>query len=102
MRILIPLLGAAVAVAGLDKLAGQRGYTRLFHHLGWSDNAMRAVAGAEAAGGALMIPPATRRMGGALVAVASAVVLASELRHGDGKLAASRGLVLLAGLLALR
>ena len=43
----------------------------------------------------------TRRLGGALVAAASACVLYSELRHGDSKLATSRALVLLAALSAL-
>ncbi len=101
MRILMPILGAAIAVAGIDKLAGQRGYTRLFHHLGWSDNAKRAVAGAETLGGALMVLPATRRLGGAAVAAVSTLMLVSEVRHDDVRLVAPRGLVLLAGLVAL-
>ncbi len=55
----------------------------------------------EAVGGVLMMPAATRRVGGVLVASASAVMLASEVQHGDARLAAPRGLVLLAGLAAL-
>ena len=101
MRILMPILGGAIALAGGDKLAGDRGYKRLFDHLGWSDDAMRAVAATEAAGGALMIAPATRRLGGAMVATVSTVMLVSEIRHGDARLAAPRGLVLLASLVAL-
>ena len=92
---LFPMVGAAVAYAGGDKLAGGRGYERMFRHLGWSQGDMQAVAAAEVAGGLLMVPRATRHLGGALVAAASATVLLSELRHNDGKLAASRGLVLL-------
>ena len=101
MRYLMPLLGAAIALAGGDKLAKDRGYTRMFHHLGWSDGAMRAAAGAETVGGVLMVPAATRRLGGGMVVAVSALVLASELRHGDARLAAPRALVLLAGLAAL-
>ena len=48
-----------------------------------------------------MIPRATRRLGGAVVAAASAAVLNSELRDGDTKLAGARALVLLAGLSAM-
>ena len=90
-----PMFGAAVAYAGGDKLAGARSYDRMFRHLGWSQGDMQAVAAAEVAGGLLMLPRATRHLGGALVAAASASVLISELRHNDGKLAAPRGLVLL-------
>ncbi len=92
---LFPIFGAAVAYAGGDKLAGARGYERMFRHLGWSQGDMQAVAAAEVAGGLLMLPRATRHLGGALVAAASASVLVSEMKHNDGKLAASRGLVLL-------
>jgi hypothetical protein len=96
-----PVAGAAVAVAGADKLIGNRAYSGMFRHLGWSDGEMRAAAAAEVAGGLLMVPRATRRIGGVLVAAVSAIVLASELRRGDGRLAASRGLVLLAGFFAV-
>ena len=100
MSIIYPALGAAIALAGGDKLSGVRSYRRLFRSLGWSQDDMRMVAAVEVAGGLLMAPRATRRLGGALVAAASGVVLNSELRRGDGKLAATRALVLLAGLSA--
>ena len=101
MASLFPVLGTAVAVAGADKLVGNRGYAGMFRHLGWSDEQMRAAAIAETVGGALMVPRSTRRLGGALVAAVSAIVLLSELERGDTKLAASRGLVLLSGLSAM-
>jgi hypothetical protein len=92
-------LGGAIATAGVEKLARERGYVRLFKHLGWSKTAMRAVASAEVVGGVLMVPRATRRIGGAIVAAASAAVLVAEVRHGDA-LAAPRALVMLAGVYA--
>ena len=101
MSYVFPIAGAAVALAGGDKLAGQRGYDRMFRHLGWSRTAVLVAASAEAAGGLLMIAPGTRRLGGAVVAGVSALLLGSEVRHGDPKLAVPRGMVLLAGLLAL-
>ena len=101
MSYLFPALGAAVALAGIDKLVGQRGYARMFGHLGWSDDQMRAAAVAEVMGGLLMVPSATRRLGGAMVTAASLAVLSSELRHGDAKLAAPRCLVMLAAVAAV-
>ena len=101
MTILYPVAGAAVALAGVDKLAGNRGYAGMFEDLGWSEDQMQAAATAEVIGGALMVPRATRRLGGAIVAAVSLVVLAAELRRGDAKLAAPRALVLGAGLAAL-
>ncbi len=101
MSMLYPSVGAAVAIAGGDKLAGNRAYRNLFRHLGWSRGDMKLAASAELLGGLLMTTRPTRRVGGALVAAASACVLYSELRHGDSKLATSRGLVLLAALSAL-
>ncbi len=101
MAYVFPAIGAAVALAGTDKLAGNRAYAGMFRHLGWSKNEMNAAAAAEVAGGLLMAQRSTRRIGGAMVAASSAAVLTSELRHSDGKLAVARGLVLLAGLLAL-
>ena len=98
MAILYPVAGAAVAVAGADKLMGNRGYAGMFDHLGWSDDEMQAAAAAEVIGGALMIPKATRRIGGAIVAAVSLVVLAAEMRRGDAKLAVPRAMVLAAGL----
>jgi hypothetical protein len=100
-RYVYPTLGAAVAVAGADKLGGLRSYRRLFRHLGWSRGQMQSLAAAEAVGGLLMALRPTRRIGGALVAGSSAAVLASEVGHRDSGLAALRGLVLIAGLAAL-
>ena len=101
MSYLFPALGAAVALAGFDKLAGERGYRRMFGHLDWSPDQARAAAVAECAGGLLMMPRATRRLGGAAVAAASLALLASEIRHRDPKLAVPRGLVLAAALAAV-
>ena len=98
---LYPAIGAAVALAGGDKLAGNRAYSGMFRHLGWSEGDMRAVATAELIGGLLMGPRITRRFGAGLVAAASGAILASELKHDDAKLATSRGLVLLAALAAI-
>lgn len=101
MSTLYPALGAAIAVAGGDKLAGEDSYRRMFRGLGWSRADMQLLAAVEVVGGALMVPRFTRRLGGALVAAASATVLGSELQQSDAKLAAPRALVLLAGLAAL-
>ncbi len=101
MSYVFPALCAVVALAGSDKLAGMRGYDGMFDHLGWSRDAMRLAAMVEVAGGLLMMPRATRGLGGALVVAASAAVLASELEHGDTKLAVPRGLVLLGALAAV-
>ncbi len=100
MAYLYPILGGAVALAGLDKLVGQRGYERMFGHLGWTEAQMRSVAMAEVAGGLLMVPRETRRVGGALVAAGSLAVMSSELGRGDTKLAVPRALVLLAAIAA--
>ena len=101
MTILFPVAGAAVAVAGADKLIGNRDYQGMFDHLGWSRDQMQAAAAAEVVGGALMMPKATRRLGGAIVAAVSFVVLAAEMRRGDTKLAVPRALVMASGLAAL-
>ena len=101
MRSFLTWSGVAIALAGADKLAGYRGYKSMFRHLGWSPDQMRAAAGAETLGGVLMIPPATRRIGGAIVAAVSTTLLLSEVRHRDAKLAAPRAAVLLAALAAL-
>lgn len=97
-RLWFPALGAAFAVAGADKMIGNRGYGRMFRHLGWSSAGKRAVAVAELAGGALLAARSTRRLGGAVLAATSAAVLASEVRHGDGRLALPRAALLLAAL----
>ena len=96
-----PLLGAAFAVAGADKLIGDRGYARMFDHLGWSRGGLRAVAVAEMAGGALLAAGSTRRLGGAIAAATSATVLASEIRRGDSELAVPRAMLMAAALVAL-
>ncbi|WP_428487177.1 hypothetical protein [Rhodopila sp.] len=100
MSYLFSALGAAVTLAAGDKLVGMRAYEGMFRHLGWSRGEMQAAAAAEMAGGLLMMPHSTRRIGGALLAASSAAVLASEISHGDTKLALPRGLILLAALAA--
>lgn len=100
MSMLYPALGASIALAGGDKLAGERSYRRMFEGLGWSRADMRAVAAVEVIGGLLMAPRLTRRLGGVMVVAASISILNSELRHGDTQLAGPRALVLLAGLCA--
>ena len=101
MSVVVPLAGAAVALAGGDKLAGIGGYDKLPKQIGWSRGAMRFAAAVETAGGVLMVLRSTRRLGGAVVAGVSALLLASEVQAGATELAVPRGLVLLAGLLAL-
>jgi hypothetical protein len=101
MFFLFPALGAAIAVAGGDKLSGDKRYRRMFRHLGLSRDEMQTAAIAEIAGGLLMAPRATRRLGGAVVTTTSAIMLSRELDAGDNALAMARGLVLLAGLAAL-
>ena len=100
-NIFFPALGAAAAIAGADKLTDDRGYMRMFRHLGWSRAGMRAVAVAELAGGAMLALPATRAFGGAVLAATSAAVLASEIKLGDTRLAAPRAALLLAALAAV-
>ena len=101
MADLYPIAGGAIALAGADKLIGNRGYAGMFKHLGWSHEEVRAAAIAETVGGLLMVPRSTRRIGGAMVAAVSALVLLSEVREGDAKLAAPRALVLLSALGAM-
>lgn len=96
-----PLLGAAFAVAGADKMGGDKGYEEMFRHLGWSRDGMRAVAAAEMAGGALLGLRRTRRLGAGILAGASMAVLASEMRRGEARLAGPRGFLLAAALIAL-
>ena len=92
------IIGAGVAVAGADKLLGNRAYEGMFRDLGWSQEQMRQVAAAEVLGGLLMILKPTRRLGAAIVLAASARVLAAEIGQGDARLAAPRGGVALAAL----
>lgn len=101
MSLLYPIIGAAVALAGGDKLAGNKAYAGMFHDIGWSKFDMRAAAAAEVAAGAMMIVPGTRRIGGALLAATSAAVLMGEVQANAPKLAAPRAALLLAGLAAL-
>jgi uncharacterized membrane protein YphA (DoxX/SURF4 family) len=101
VRILAPLVGVGMAVAGWEKLADERGYRRLFRHFGWSHADLWRVGVAELAGGALMVPPATRRIGGAIMAAASVPQLAAEIRHRDHGLTAARVCVLAVALAAV-
>ena len=96
-----PIAGVAIALAGADKLVGDRAYDDMFAGLGWSKAEMRRIAGAEVLGGLLMVLKPTRRLGAAIVLAASSTVLVAELQKGEAKLAASRGGVLLAALGAL-
>lgn len=95
------LLGLGAFVAGADKLLGLRSYERLFRHLGWSHCAMQKLGAAEAVGGVLVATPCTRRLGGAILAVASGTVLEAELRHREPHLALPRFLLLLAAVAAM-
>ena len=99
-RTIVPLLGLGMAVAGFDKLAGNRLYRELFDKWGWTRQQMNNVATAELIGGVLMIPRQTRRLGGGILAAASGVVLASELQYRES-LAAPRMGVLMVALTAL-
>ena len=101
MSLIYPALGAAIAVAGGDKLSGDARYRRMFRHLGLTPDQMQTAAIAEIAGGLLMAPRATRRLGGAVVTATSALMLTREIRAGDSNLAWARSLVLLAGIAAL-
>ena len=101
MSYLTSALGLAIAVAGADKLAGDQSYRDLFSHLGMTPRQLQAEAAAELAGGLLMATRANRRLGGAVVAGASSVMLSREIRAGDTNLALARGMVMLVGLAAL-
>lgn len=101
MRWLTTAVGLGMAVAGVDKLAGDRGYVRLYRHWGWTREQMRWAGTAELAGGVLMAFRPTRRLGGGLLTAASAVQLAAEIDHGDNHLAAARSGVMAVALLAL-
>ena len=101
MALLFPAVGMAVAVAGGDKLAGNKDYIDMFRHLGWSKVDMQAAAAAEVASGVLMALPATRRLGGVILAATSAAVLMSEVNGNQPQLAVPRAALLLAGLAAI-
>ena len=96
-----PVLGLAFGLAGADKIYGQRGYRLMFRHLGWSERRMRGVGGSEMLGGALLLPAATRPLGGALLVATCATVLTAELRHGKGSLGVPRLALLAAAATAL-
>jgi hypothetical protein len=96
-----PLAGGSIALAGVDKLMGDRAYEGMFAQLGWSEDQMRKLALAEVLGGLLMIPRFTRQLGAGVVIAASASVLLAELGKGEVKLAASRAGVLATALAAL-
>jgi len=99
-RLITPLVGLGMAVAGADKLAGDRAYLRLFKSWGWSRQEMRASGAVELAGGLLMANPGTRRLGGAIMVGSSAALLAAELRHRDDAMAVARIGVLATALIA--
>jgi hypothetical protein len=94
------LLGVAFAVAGIDKLIGVKPYRQLAQHWDWHEDDMRALGGAELAGGVLLTCPATRRVGGVVLAAASAAALVAEAQHRDIALVVPRGGLMLAALLA--
>lgn len=95
-----PLLGLSFAVAGADKLMGQRGYRQMFRGWGWSRESRRVLGAGEFAGGVLVSSETARPLGGLILAVSSASVLTSELRRGESSRALPRGALLLAALLA--
>jgi hypothetical protein len=95
------MVGLGMAVAGVDKLAGERSYARLYRRWGWTRQQMRLAGAAELAGGLMMAFRATRRLGGGVMAAASVTQLTAEIAHGDGALAAARSGVLGAALLSL-
>lgn len=100
-RILTPIVGFGMAAAGLSKVSGDRTYQRLYQHWGWTREQMRLSGLVELAGGLLMANRRTRRLGGAVMVGSSAVMLSTELRERDDRMAAARSVVLLTALIAL-
>lgn len=96
-----PLLGLGFAIAGADKLMGQRGYRQMFRGWGWSGESRRVLGASEFAGGVLIASESGRRLGGLVLAGASASVLVSELRRGQTSRAMPRGALLLGATLAV-
>jgi hypothetical protein len=94
-----PLLGLGFALAGADKLLGS-GYRGLFRQWGWTEDEMRAVGGAELAGGVLIASEAARRLGGLVLTAISTAMLTAELRRGESERAAPRFALLVAAALA--
>lgn len=101
MSIVRMALALGFAVAGFEKLMGGQPYQRVFRHLGWNRDQMRAVGIAEVSGAALLLCPCTRRLGGGLLAGTSAMVLRDELRHRDPHLAVPRAALMTAALAVL-
>lgn len=101
LRYFVPLVGIGMAIAGADKLAGQRSYARMYRSWGWTPHQRQIAGAAELAGGTMMACPRTRSLGGAVMAGASLTQLTAELAHGDGGLALARLGVLGAALIAL-
>src|SRR6185312_2692228 len=95
-----PLLGLGFAVAGADKLLGQKGYRRLFRAWGWSVESMRLIGAAEFAGGVLVASPIARRLGGLLLTAASTAVLTAELERREDDRAVPRLALLFAAAVA--
>ena len=96
-----PVVGGAVALAGADKIFGDRAYRSMFQTLGWSEDEMHRAALAEMVGGLMMMWRPSRRLGAAIVIAVSATILRAELAKGEVQLAASRSAVALAALAAL-
>lgn len=99
LRTVTTLLGLGFAVAGADKMLGITGYRRLFRHWGWSRQSMRAIGVGELVGGASLLCPPSRRLGGLLLTAVSTAVLTAELRRGEAERALPRGALLLAAAL---
>lgn len=90
-----PLLGLGFAIAGADKLLGQRGYRRLFRRWGWRGTGRKIVGAAEFAGGVMVASRLLRHRGGLLLSATSAAVLAKEMGRQETGLAMPRLLMLL-------
>ena len=101
MSRVVTLVGLGMAVAGADKLAGDRAYERLYRRWGWSRGQMQLAGLTELLGGTLMAFGRTRRLGGVLLTGASITQLTAELAHGDGDLALARTGVLACAVTAL-
>lgn len=97
----IGLVSLGFAVAGLTKVTDMGIQRRMFRRWGWTDDNRRLVGSAEIVGAALVCARPTRRLGGAILATSSAVVLASELSHGEGPVGLPRLAMLLAAITAL-
>ncbi len=102
LNFLIKSFGSAIIVAGLEKLSGAKGYRHAFGGMGWSQAGMKQLGLMEIIGGALSLASPTARLGGLIIALASGLVLKSELKYGESKLAVPRmGIMGLASLLTM-